>query len=96
MAWFSKFELLFAIKKFFSGNQCFKDISNFGYFKKLEKVRKKLHWLSKLAAEMRQKKCSAWKKNAPEWRLGGWMDGRMGVIAVLRNAYDNQNMYDAI
>ena len=50
MAQFSKFKLLFALKNYIGG-QFYEDISKFGYFKKLEKVRKKLQWLRKLAVE---------------------------------------------
>ena len=39
MAWFSKFKFLFAIKLNFNGGQFYKEISNFGYFQKLEKIR---------------------------------------------------------
>ena len=52
MAHFSKFKLLFALKYHFNGVQVYKEILKFGYFKKLEKVRIKLGWLRKLAAEM--------------------------------------------
>ena len=43
-------ELLMTIKIY--GGQFYKEISKFGYFKKMEKVRIKLQGLRKLAAEM--------------------------------------------
>ena len=66
-------------------------MSKFGYFKQLEKVRIKLQWLRKLAAEkiqflaklveeMKIKLFLAIKKSSPgkmgRW-VDGWMDGRM-------------------
>ena len=52
MSKFSKFKLLFAIKQKFNGGQFYREISKIGYFKKLEKVRIKLEWLTKFAVEM--------------------------------------------
>ena len=44
--------LILKIKIKFQWGQFYKEISKSGYFKKLEKVRMKLEWLRKLAAEM--------------------------------------------
>ena len=57
------------------GGQFEKEISQFGYFKKVEKVRIKIEWLKKLAVkiaeEMNNERYSFrhFKKSSPGWVL---------------------------